>query len=73
MNDLFSIYIGASPFIPKIEGIDTVPYITSTEALRLTEKPKSICVIGGGYIGCGKHKAIHHDKDDNIGIVLSRR
>ncbi|NQV91012.1 dihydrolipoyl dehydrogenase [Candidatus Woesearchaeota archaeon] len=43
---------GACSFIPPIEGLDKVPYMTSTEALRLTKLPKSMIVIGGGYIGC---------------------
>ena len=42
---------GARPFIPPIEGLDNVDYMTSTEALRLTKLPKSMIVIGGGYIG----------------------
>jgi len=42
---------GARPSIPLIEGIDKVPYITSKEALRLTKIPKSMIIIGGGYIG----------------------
>ena len=42
---------GARPFIPPIEGLDKVPYMTSTEALGQTKLPKSMIVIGGGYIG----------------------
>ena len=43
---------GARPVIPKIEGLDKVPYMTSTEALRNKILPKKMIVIGGGYIGC---------------------
>jgi len=46
------IAAGARPTIPKIEGLDKVPYWTSTEALRATKQPKTLMVIGGGYIGC---------------------
>jgi dihydrolipoamide dehydrogenase len=46
------IGVGARPLIPPIDGIDDVPYLTSTEALRLTKLPKSMIIIGGGYIGC---------------------
>ena len=42
---------GARPFIPPIEGLDKVPYLASTEALRQTKLPKSMIVVGGGYIG----------------------
>jgi len=38
--------------IPDIPGLQGTPYLTSTEALRLTEKPKSIIIFGGGYIAC---------------------
>jgi mercuric reductase len=42
---------GARPSIPAIPGIDTIPYLTSTTALELEDLPKSLLVIGGGYIG----------------------
>lgn len=43
---------GASPAIPSIPGIENVRYLTSTTALELEEQPRSLLVIGGGYIGC---------------------
>lgn len=43
---------GASPDLPAIPGIETVPYLTSTTALELEVLPKSLLIIGGGYIGC---------------------
>jgi mercury(II) reductase len=43
---------GAAPALPAILGIETVPYLTSTTALDLEQLPKSLLVIGGGYIGC---------------------
>ena len=46
------IATGASPAIPSIPGIERVPYLTSTTALELGEQPRSLLVIGGGYIGC---------------------
>ncbi|KUM25588.1 pyridine nucleotide-disulfide oxidoreductase [Mesorhizobium loti] len=45
------IATGARPAIPVIPGIETVPYLTSTTALELEELPRSLLVIGGGYIG----------------------
>ena len=48
----FLLAAGARPFIPPLEGLDKVPYMTSTEALRQTKLPKSMIIIGGGYIGC---------------------
>lgn len=45
------IATGARPAVPAISGIETVPYLTSTTALDLEELPRSLLVIGGGYIG----------------------
>jgi len=45
------IATGARPAVPAIPGIETVPYFTSTTALELEELPRSLLVIGGGYIG----------------------
>ena len=45
------ITTGARPAEPAIPGINSVPYLTSTSALDLEELPKSLLVIGGGYIG----------------------
>src|SRR5271169_1119303 len=38
--------------MPSIPGIESVPYLTSTTALEFVQLPKSLLVIGGGYIGC---------------------
>jgi mercury(II) reductase len=46
------IATGADAAVPSISGIETVPYLTSTTALELEQLPKSLLVIGGGYIGC---------------------
>jgi mercury(II) reductase len=45
------IATGARPAVPAIPGIEAVPYLTSTTALDLAELPRSLLVIGGGYIG----------------------
>jgi len=50
--DKIIIATGASPALPEIAGIEDVSYLTSTSALELTELPRSLLVIGGGYIGC---------------------
>ncbi|WP_305853230.1 mercury(II) reductase [Acuticoccus sp. I52.16.1] len=46
------IATGASPAMPDIAGLEDVPVLTSTTALELAELPRSLLVIGGGYIGC---------------------
>lgn len=45
------ITTGARPAMPSIEGIERVPYLTSTTALELETLPASLLVIGAGYIG----------------------
>ena len=42
---------GSRPFIPPIPGLDEVPYHTSDTIMRLPEQPRSIIIVGGGYIG----------------------
>ncbi len=42
---------GASPALPPINGIQTVPVLDSTKALELEKLPESLLVIGGGFIG----------------------
>jgi mycothione reductase len=43
---------GTRPTAPPIEGIKDVEYLTSDEALRLTKQPRSMVVLGGGFIAC---------------------
>lgn len=45
------INTGTAPAIPPIEGLDDVAYWTSEDALRLTEIPDRLVVLGGGVIG----------------------
>jgi mercuric reductase len=45
------IATGARPAVPAISGIESVPYLTSTSALDLEKLPRSLLVIGGGYVG----------------------
>jgi mycothione reductase len=44
------IAAGARPFVPLINGLEKVDYWTSTEALRQTKQPRSLIIIGGGFI-----------------------
>lgn len=41
---------GSRPHIPNIKGIDTINYHTSDSILEIKELPKSLAIIGGGYI-----------------------
>jgi mercuric reductase len=46
------ITTGARPSVAPIPGIDKVDYLTSTSALDLEELPRSLIIVGGGFIGC---------------------
>jgi mercuric reductase len=51
----YLVATGSRPAIPPIEGLDTVPYLTSDlldseESQELRELPRSLVIIGGGYI-----------------------
>jgi len=49
----FVIATGSRAVIPKIEGIDSVPYFTNETIFdELKGKPQSMIVLGGGPIGC---------------------
>ena len=47
----FVIATGSSPFVPPIDGIDRIPYLTNETVFDLTEAPSRLIVIGGGPIG----------------------
>jgi mercuric reductase len=49
------IATGSRPVAPNIQGLDQVPYLTSDlltvdEDIELTDLPKSLLIVGGGYI-----------------------
>ena len=41
---------GERPHAPKLEGLDTVPYLDSTSIMELQEVPEHLVVLGAGYI-----------------------
>ena len=43
---------GARAQVPPIPGLDSVKYHTYRTIFDLEEKPESIVILGGGYIGC---------------------
>ena len=47
----FVIATGSRPFVPPIEGIDQVPFLTNETVFDITEAPTRLIVIGGGPIG----------------------
>lgn len=49
-SPLIIIATGSRPMIPDIPGLAETPFMTSREALRCEKLPRSMLVIGGGYI-----------------------
>jgi mercuric reductase len=45
------IATGAAPTAPPIPGLEAGGWLTSTEALTLTELPSTLAVLGGGAVG----------------------
>lgn len=41
---------GARPYIPPIKGLRNIPYLTNETVFALNRKPRSLIIIGGGYI-----------------------
>jgi dihydrolipoamide dehydrogenase len=41
---------GTRPSIPAIKGLEGTGFVTSDEALRLKKQPRTLTIIGGGYI-----------------------
>ena len=44
------IITGSRPAIPPVKGLDKTAYLTNENLLELKRKPKSLVIIGGGYI-----------------------
>ena len=42
---------GARPHIPDIPGLNSVDYLTNASIMELTDVPKRLLILGGGYIG----------------------
>ncbi|MBU2583130.1 MAG: mercury(II) reductase [Alphaproteobacteria bacterium] len=45
------IATGTRPGVPAIPGIESIDFLTSTTALDLKDLPKSLIVVGGGFVG----------------------
>ncbi|HEX4686802.1 MAG TPA: NAD(P)/FAD-dependent oxidoreductase [Nocardioides sp.] len=43
---------GTAPSAPPVPGLADTPYWTNRDAVKLTELPSSLVVVGGGAIGC---------------------
>jgi mycothione reductase len=49
-SEMFILCTGSKPLVPPINGLDKVGYLTSDTVLKMDRLPKTIGVIGGGFI-----------------------
>jgi dihydrolipoamide dehydrogenase len=49
-SNMIFLCTGSKPLIPQVEGLENTGYLTSDTILKLNLLPKSIAIIGGGYI-----------------------
>ncbi|MHC4325627.1 MAG: dihydrolipoyl dehydrogenase family protein, partial [Planctomycetota bacterium] len=47
----FIICTGSHPFVPAIDGVDQIPYLTNETIFDLKKLPRSMIILGGGPIG----------------------
>lgn len=58
--DHFLIATGSTPWAPPIDGLSEVDYLTSTSAMELEALPRSLLVLGAGYVGLEQAQLFAH-------------
>ncbi len=53
------ITTGSHPFVPPIEGLDSVSYLTNENLFNLDVLPQSLIILGGGAIGAEMASALN--------------
>lgn len=77
-GEQFLIATGSRPSIPAIEGLDRVPYLTSDflagdEPQELFDLPRSLVIIGGGYIALELGQMFHRFGSEVTILERSRK
>jgi pyruvate/2-oxoglutarate dehydrogenase complex dihydrolipoamide dehydrogenase (E3) component len=49
--DRIFINVGGRPLVPKMPGIETVPYLTNETLMNVDYLPQHLIVVGGSYVG----------------------
>lgn len=49
--DRIFVNVGGRPLVPKMPGLDTVPYLTNESMMELDAVPGHLLVVGGSYVG----------------------
>ena len=82
------IATGSRPGVPRLEGIDDVGYLDNISLLGLRELPKSMIIVGAGYIGCeyghcfsaygtdvtliGRHRVVLDNEDPDVSEIVTK-
>jgi pyruvate/2-oxoglutarate dehydrogenase complex dihydrolipoamide dehydrogenase (E3) component len=64
---------GAKPLVPKLPGLEQVPYLTSDSLWDLAQLPKRLLVLGGGPIGCELAQAFARFGSDVVIVEMAER
>src|SRR2546428_2252126 len=51
-GEIVVINTGVRPAPPDVEGLAALPWLDNRPIIELTELPRHLIVLGGGYIGC---------------------
>jgi pyruvate/2-oxoglutarate dehydrogenase complex dihydrolipoamide dehydrogenase (E3) component len=51
LADRIFLDVGGRPSVPKMPGIDSVPYLTNVTMMDLDFAPEHLIVVGGSYVG----------------------
>jgi len=71
--DKFMIATGSSAFIPPIEGLASVPYLSNENIFDLETLPPSMIILGAGPIGMEMASALNHLGVDVTVVEMSDR
>ena len=69
-SDKIVLATGSRPRRPDTPGLDGLPYWTSDDVFRMPRIPRSITIVGGGYIGC---ELAHFFRGVGVDTVLVHR
>jgi 2-enoate reductase len=76
IKDKYDVIIcanGLTPVIPKLEGMDKIPYVESRQLLldnmKLPDHVKKITIVGGGIVGCELAYSLAHEQQKEVTVV----
>ena len=87
-SSMILLCTGSKPLIPQVKGLENTGYLTSDTVLKLNRLPKSIAIIGGGYISAeyghffsvmgaevtvvGRNPAVLPDEEPEVSALVKR-